>query len=282
MKTIFSVLDRRRSGFILGLFVLVLLSIASAAFASGNLFYFEPFFILPVIFASWYGSSRAGILLAFLSAATLSADRQWIDGANLSLAQLTYDGIAHFIVYLILAILITNFRKVYRYEVIAADTDILTGLLNPRGFYAEFASELHRSNRYERVFSLAYIDIDKFKSINDTLGHSVGDKLLVEVANSLATSMRTTDVIARLGGDEFVCLLPETNQASAKAAFSNAKKILNKCMTDNQWPVNFSVGIVTFGKQPGDIFEAIKIADELMYTAKHDKKDNIAYKTWRG
>jgi diguanylate cyclase (GGDEF)-like protein len=282
MKTIFSVLDKRRSGFISGLFVLVLLSIASAAFATGNIFYFEPFFIFPVIFASWYGSSRAGIFLAVISSLTLVADRRWISGASLDLAPMIYDGVSHLFVFTIVAIIITNFRKVHRHEVIAADTDNLTGLLNPRGFYAKFDSELQRSARYKRIFSLAYIDIDNFKKINDTFGHSSGDNLLVEVANSLKSSMRATDVIARLGGDEFVCLLPETNEEDAKVAFAQATDTLEKCMDKHNWAVSFSIGIVTFGKLPNDIKAALKVADELMYSVKNNKKDSVAYRTWRG
>ncbi|MCL6417261.1 GGDEF domain-containing protein [Aestuariirhabdus sp. Z084] len=130
------------------------------------------------------------------------------------------------------------------------------------------ANELVRSSRYEHILSLAYIDIDNFKLVNDSLGHPAGDQLLIEVASSLKKSLRATDTVARLGGDEFSCLLPETGQEEAKAAFSKASELLIRRMKGRNWSVTFSVGIVTFETMPEDIKEAMKVADELMYSVK--------------
>ena len=186
------------------------------------------------------------------------------------------------IAYSLLAIITTNFRSVHRVEVVAADTDSLTRILNHRGFYAVFSIELLRSIRYKHMFSLAYLDIDNFKFINDSLGHSVGDKLLVEVAKCLKSALRVTDSVARLGGDEFACLLPETKPDAAKKVFAKVRDMLSKSMERFNRPVSFSVGVVTFETPPDDIKEAIKIADDLMYNVKKGKKNNIAYRIWRG
>jgi len=280
MKTIFNVLDKRRSGFIFGVFVFIVLVIVSSAIAVDNIVYFSPFFVLPVVFVSWYGSARSGITLAVFSAAALVISRQGMNVTNFNIESAVYDGLSHVIAYVILAILITNFRKVHGFEVIAADTDNLTGLLSPRAFNFDLANELHRSFRYKRVFSLAYLDIDNFKLINDTQGHTVGNKVLIAVAKCLTASMRANDSIARLGGDEFGCLLPETNQEEAKQAFLKAKKRLNKCVDNYNCQITFSIGIVTFTEMPIDIEEALNIADELMYSVKHNKKNNIAFQLW--
>lgn len=177
--------------------------------------------------------------------------------------------------------MITNFRNVHRVEVVAADTDNLTSILNSRGFYAELSNELLRSIRFKRIFSLAYIDIDNFKTINDSKGHSIGDKLLIEVAKCLKKALRATDTVARLGGDEFVCLLPETKPAAAKKVFTKVREILSKSMKSHLWPVSFSVGMVTFETPPDNIKEAISIADDLMYNVKNGHKNNIAYRVWQ-
>lgn len=88
----------------------------------------------------------------------------------------------------------------------AADTDYLTGALNPRGFYERVQQEIGRSARTHKPFAVAYIDLDNFKVVNDTLGHSVGDELLITVVSILDNHLRKIDVVARLGGDEFAIL----------------------------------------------------------------------------
>jgi len=280
MKTIFNILDKRPFSLIWWLSILMILIIAGIDIASGNLIVSGPFFVLPILLASWYGSKRSGILLAIFSTAVWVISRTLINSYNFNLEPIIYDGISHFVAYSLLAIMITNFRSVHRFEVVAADTDKLTNILNLRGFYAKLGNELLRSIRYKHIFSLAYIDIDNFKNINDSLGHSIGDKLLVDVAKCLKSTLRTTDTVARLGGDEFVCLLPETASEAARKAFSKVTEMLSKSMGSHKWAVSFSIGIVTFETPPDDIIEAIKIADDLMYNVKKGKKNNIAYRIW--
>lgn len=94
-------------------------------------------------------------------------------------------------------------------------------------------------------------------------------------------SLRATDVVARLGGDEYVCLLPETKQEEAMAAFVKASVLLKKRMKKHKWVVSFSIGVVSFEKMPDDIKEAIDIADRLMYSVKNNKKGNIAYQVYQ-
>ncbi len=258
----------------------MLFSLAILTVLFGKDLFLEVFYIFPITIASWYGSSKAGVALALFSTLILLliyAYQERIDAIALF-----YYGLSCAVSFSILAILITNFRNVHRVESIAADTDSLTNVYNSRGFYIELANELVRSSRYEHIFSLAYIDIDDFKAINDSHGHPVGDQLLIEVAACLKDSLRATDTIARLGGDEFACLLPETGQEEAKAAFKKASQQLEKRMTYCKWPVTFSVGLVTFEVMPDDIKEVIKIADDLMYSVKNSDKNNISYKIWQG
>jgi len=118
--------------------------------------------------------------------------------------------------------------------------------------------------------------------VNDSQGHAEGDLLLIEVARCLKNALRATDIVARLGGDEFACLLPETKQEDAIAAFSKARELLKSQMSHSDWPVSFSVGLVTFEAIPTDIKEAMKVADDLMYSVKKSKKNNISYEVWRG
>lgn len=282
MKTLLSGLDSRSYRYVWRLSLSLVLLLTVAVVMVGDVVIFDPFYALPVTLVSWYGARKSGVLLAVLSSVALVSAKLVVGYEPISMQWYLIEGLSYAIAYICLAILVTNFRSVHRVEAIAADTDNLTGIYNTRGFYAELANELVRSIRYNHVFSLAYLDIDNFKYVNDSLGHFEGDRLLVEVAKCLKSNLRKTDIAARIGGDEFACLFPETEQEEAKAAFAKTGELLRKRMKERGWPVSFSVGLVTFATLPNDIREALKVADELMYSVKNGEKNNIAYKVWRG
>jgi diguanylate cyclase (GGDEF)-like protein len=125
--------------------------------------------------------------------------------------------------------------------------------------------------------TLAYIDCDNFKAINDCFGHQTGDNLLCSVANTLQKSIRVTDIVARLGGDEFAILLPETGYEQAEVVIRKIQKILLDVMQKNRWPITFSFGVVTFHSPPNTVDEIIKRSDALMYSAKQSGKNMIKH-----
>ncbi len=281
MKTIFSILENRDPRLIAKLSFLMILILSVVQIAAGGSINFAPVFVFPILFNSWYGSKKTGLLMAVFSILALIFIEVFISPTRQVTYHLFIYTLPYLFTYPILAILITDFRNVYRVEAKAADTDILTGLHSLRSFYAEVANELHRSERYDHVFTLAYIDIDDFKNINDSYGHAEGDDLLTEVADCLVSSLRSTDIVARLGGDEYACLLPETTQEEARHAFDKTVKVLKNRMRRHKWPVSFSIGVVTFVTLPADVSEAIDAADRLMYSVKNQHKDNIAYHTYQ-
>lgn len=282
MKTMLSILDVCSTSFVIIVCYLVAVFIAIAGFYFNGFELFEPLFLLPILVLSWYGSRITGILLAiFIVSITLFINVMAVDSFIFSLEFSFYVSL-RLITYILAAVLIINFRDVHNEEFIMASTDNLTGLSNSRSFYLDLANEILRSIRYKHVFSLSYIDIDNFKNINDSIGHLKGDELLISVARCLVSSLRKTDIIARLGGDEFAVIFPETSQAEVKSAFAKASEELKNKMRNNKWQVSFSVGIVTFETLPMDIKEAMKIADELMYSVKNNKKNDVAFKVWQG
>jgi len=173
---------------------------------------------------------------------------------------------------------ITEFREVERNLVRLAHVDTLTDLPN-RSLLADRVGQLTSvSRRDHRPFALMFMDLDQFKTINDTLGHSVGDALLAEVARRLQGSLRECDTVARLGGDEFAVLLPGADSPGAESVAAKLlERLAEPCMVQgHELSVTMSIGIATYPSD-GDDYEILsRNADTAMYRAKHEGKA-----TWR-
>lgn len=157
-----------------------------------------------------------------------------------------------------------------------ARNDFLTGIANRRAFYEIAATEAQRSRRYGRPLTLVYVDLDNFKAVNDSLGHDAGDELLVEVAATIQSAVRTTDTVARLGGDEFAVLLPETDKDSGEVVTRKLQHALLATMQEHNWCVTFSIGLISFRTPPESVTEMIRKADEVMYSVKLRGKNSVA------
>jgi diguanylate cyclase (GGDEF)-like protein len=158
----------------------------------------------------------------------------------------------------------------------------LTGAANSRFFYKLAQMEIDRFQRYTHPFSLAFIDLDNFKFVNDQFGHAVGDQVLRTVVSSVKKHSRKTDTIARLGGDEFALLLSETNEESARIVLAKIQDMLLAEMREHNWPITFSIGVLTCNASPQTTDELVRITDELMYSVKKSSKNAIKYATYTG
>ena len=158
--------------------------------------------------------------------------------------------------------------------------DGLTGLPNRSLFSKLLAQSLSEAQRYNRQLAVAFLDLDRFKQINDTLGHDAGDELLREVASRLKGCVRESDSVARLGGDEFVVLLPDLGDP--KYAASVAQKILSVIakpftLIGHEFRVTVSIGISAFPQDGLDEQTLTKNADIAMYQAKAEGKNNFQF-----
>ena len=157
-----------------------------------------------------------------------------------------------------------------------ADHDALTSLYNRRRFTVEFEKLLSSSGRFGHKGALLFLDLDQFKDINDSCGHTQGDDLLKQVAKTLLNTTRSTDIVSRLGGDEFAILLPETDDIGAANLASNICSsisdidILNN---DIHYKVTASIGLITFPQADFSIEDLIGNADLAMYQAKAKGKN---------
>ena len=170
-------------------------------------------------------------------------------------------------------------EQTIRYQ---AQYDDLTNLPNRRLFLSTLRQEMAKADRHHRYGAVFFIDLDRFKAVNDSLGHAVGDELLIGVANKIGERLRQEDTVARLGGDEFVVLLPEVG-SDPESAGSHASTIADEMrrlfsspftIQGHEIHLTISVGIALF---PGNVSaeDLLKFADVAMYRAKSEGRDSV-------
>jgi len=166
---------------------------------------------------------------------------------------------------------VTSRRKAEKNLAWLADHDPLTKVYNRRRFEADLDKVLRRATRYGHGGALLYFDIDEFKLVNDTGGHSAGDQLLCLIAKRMRESRRATDVPARLGGDEFAMLLDETDAEGAKRVAEKLVRTLSSItipLGENLHRVSVSLGMVLYPQHGNTVEELLTNADMAMYHAK--------------
>lgn len=159
----------------------------------------------------------------------------------------------------------------------AAHEDFLTGALNRRGMDEALIREFERADRHGTALSLAMLDIDHFKKINDSMGHSAGDKALAHLAKVIKNILRSTDVLARYGGEEFVILLPGSNQDDAVTVVSGLQRELTKNFflhNNDRVLITFSAGVAE--RMHGeDVDSILPRADAALYIAKQSGRNRV-------
>jgi diguanylate cyclase (GGDEF)-like protein len=153
-----------------------------------------------------------------------------------------------------------------------ATTDAVTGLANHRRFHERLREEVERALRHGHALTLAMIDIDHFKRVNDTHGHQTGDRVLAEVAHQLAAQARTGDVVARVGGEEFAWLMPDTDVEGGLAGADRAREAISSLRLEREVSITVSAGVCGLGPDL-DAGALVSCADEALYAAKHAGRD---------
>ena len=261
------------------IYALALLLVAAAGgidFLTGPDYSVSILYLAPVMLAAWFGGRSTGVVFSMLAAlAWLLAEL----AGKKHLGQPVYlywNDVMELGFFLIVTIILTALNNALKREKQLSITDHLTGIPNRRYFHGLAAIEMNTSRRYQHPFTVVYIDIDNFKTVNDTLGHSAGDTLLQLVSKTIRDSIRTADVVARIGGDEFALLLTETGSEAAHSAIQNVRKSLEDVI-QSIWPVTFSIGMATFIEAPDSVDEMILRVDQLMYSVKYAGKNELRH-----
>jgi diguanylate cyclase (GGDEF)-like protein len=246
-------------------------------YASGYDLSLSIFYLVPVSLLAWTVGRWAGVIGSLVCVCVWLLLDILAGGRSSNPLHIFWRGITCSGLFITSAFLFSSLRRSIEHEKALARVDHLTGAANTRSFQETLRSEVERSRRYMRPFTLAYIDLDNFKAINDTFGHATGDLLLQTVVTVIRSHARRTDVVARLGGDEFAILLPEADEMAARTAITKTRESLVHEMDRRGWPVTVSIGVLTcVGTNLGSE-ELLQQVDDLMYAAKIKGKNSIIF-----
>lgn len=256
-------------------------------------FYFYLLIIGPLLFLHPNGSLRLKISMSAISAIHLIVLSQiFSDGSSLYYLSPALLALGHFANVMALYVILAYFIFIYswaakqsekrlkelssKWENLASK-DMLTGLYNRRAMTEYLDEEVSRVNRGDKTFTLAMIDIDKFKSVNDTFGHQAGDEVIKTIANIMSGHFRHHDMIARWGGEEFVIAFPETSiRSAASIADSLRKKIAKTQITADGHKIKATVtiGLARYDIEDG-LDACINGADQALYFGKQAGRNQV-------
>jgi diguanylate cyclase (GGDEF)-like protein len=246
-------------------------------FYSSPEFSFSFLYLIPVSFAAWFLSTGSGLFMSLASTCALVIFDLEIPGRYRSREIAFWDLVMNLGIFFFFVYVLGEVKSLYRREQEQSHHDPLTGLLNRRGFSEALDLEAERMRRTERPLTVAYLDLDNFKQVNDQHGHAAGDALLRTVSRAMLANIRGMDVVARLGGDEFCLLLPESGGDAAHAAVGKLEQRLHEEVAAAGWPVTFSIGAVTFETAENSADQMMERADQLMYRAKQGGKNRTEF-----
>lgn len=234
-----------------------------------------PLYYVPLSLMAWELGRRPVMAAAFLCAVCLTGSNYLAGQTFSSTAVTVFNFTMQWLSFMVIGLLIAALRGAVVHERALSRTDVLTALLNPRTFYEEAARVLALSRRTRHPVTLAYVDLDNLKRVNDTLGHRAGDEVLRAVGAIILGATRKSDVVGRLGGDEFALLMPETDPEHARQACERMRTLIAERFRSNACPVTASVGGVTFLGVPHSVDDMVHAADARMYAAKAAGRNRV-------
>ncbi|MBU0468727.1 MAG: GGDEF domain-containing protein [Candidatus Omnitrophica bacterium] len=244
-------------------------------FITGYKLGFSIFYLLPICLVTWIISKRVGLIFAFYGIVVWVLSDILSRNLEFDTFVLVWNALIRLGFFLLFVVVLSELKLAFSREQKLSRTDHLTGISNNQHFFEILDQEIHKCRRFKRPLSIAYLDCDNFKQVNDTLGHQTGNALLKEIAMTIKEKLRVIDTVARLGGDEFIILLSESSNAAALETITRIKNQLLIKMKNNNWPVTFSIGMASFIVPPDSAEFAIKKADELCI--KQNEKVRIEF-----
>ena len=253
------------------LFLLILI-VGWLDLCTGYEYSFSIFYLLPVFIVAWFDNKGFVILTILFSGATRFYTDVNSDHIYVNALAPYWNAFVRIIFFSIFAFLVFKIRRNLAAMTMMAMQDSLTSLNNTRAFNLEYQLIRQKKSNDDHKKAIAIIDLDCFKNVNDTYGHSQGDVVLVEFSKILKETSRKTDIVARLGGDEFVVILKNTDMSSIQNYEERLRSEFNKSQLKQKFGVNFSMGVGIFNDLPDNLDDATHLVDQLMYQSKQAGK----------
>ena len=273
-------LSKQTALFFLILGIVLVISLGFIDKITGPEISFSIFYLLPIILVTWFSNKWIGILISIASAITwLLADL--MSGGTYSHRIIPYwNTLVRLGFFMIIIYILLRLKSALELEKLLSRIDSLTGVANGKYFIEMVNGELIRSSRDNHPFTIAYMDLDNFKAVNDRFGHNEGDIVLCTVANTIRSNIRATDIVGRLGGDEFAILFPEMEAEKSQVVIRKIHKSLLDTVLENRWPITVSIGVGTFIGSQLSVDEIIIMTESLMYSVKNAGKNRIKYEVF--
>ena len=270
-------LDRLAGGQLLTLAACGVLIVGGVDYLTGYDVSMSVFYLAPGALAAWYGGRPAGFLIAALSCASWFVADLAAGHRYASPLISVWNALVRLTFFVITAMLLTALRQSLRDQQLLARTDALTGLYSRRVFEERLVHDLALADRRNGVLTLAYVDIDDFGRVNETYGHTGGDRVLQLIGRVFRESLREADTAARLGGDEFALVLPDADSDGARQTVAKLEQELRKAFAAGHLEVTCSIGVVTLLDPTISAERAIAAADEAMYQVKQAGKGAVRF-----
>ena len=261
-----------RASIVAGLLTAIL---GAADFSISSDISFSIFYLIPITAAVVLSGRKLGLVFSVICALVwIAADIS--SGLNYHLWYIPlWNTLVRFFYFIFHTLLLNQLLTTILITQAASLQDPLTKAANWRYFEQYSGQLLQQAGRDHSKMTIAYIDVDNFKKINDSFGHGIGDEVLIQIAQTIQSQIRAQDMLARLGGDEFAVVLKNTDLATSQEILERIRRATLQEMQAKNWDVTLSIGAMVFSVLPMTITPMLKMVDNLMYDVKKNGKDNI-------
>ena len=274
---------RRPGGLALAIGLGAVGGLAGLDYLTGSEISFSIFYLAPIALLTWEAGRGRGLVLSVV-AAFVWGIVDVAGGSRYSHPLVpVWNSLVRLGFFSITVWLIAHARHAHAEARTLARQDALTGVANGLAFRELLDREIARLGRTASPLTLAYVDLDRFKHVNDTLGHAAGDDLLRAIGGRLAAVVRSNDAVARLGGDEFAILLPDTDLTAASKVLDRLRSGIQGAIDRVEGipeGVGATIGAVVFVQPPSSVDEALHAADQRMYEGKRAGRGHVLVGRW--